>query len=286
MDKINQYLTYGVPDYLAIKLQALEISVSDAKKLPQKTLMKQFFLTKEEVSLLKRFITRIPIRENVAFKLLENSNFTCCVCKGEKGSSYIIHHINQYWISQGNSYENLAILCPNDHDRAHMKGFSLTKALSASEIKKAKKNWEKIVFENKNQEARKPKTKAQWNNLASKAATYLGEHIHEAHRGVLPWNESITAIFGNDGYDSEEGQHEVFLLRKALTKKNIREVAFGVCKEKYSWCLFVDSNNLEELDTILWTCWPEGSSNNPYQHTISSIAVSSYLTSPLYQILQ
>jgi len=100
-------------------------------------------------------ITRQPIPKDVVEKLLENSNYTCCICKGIKSTSYIIHHIEEYSTSQSNNYHNLAVLCPDDHDLAHKKGKSLTLKLTVEQITNAKYNWEKKVIELNIQKASK-----------------------------------------------------------------------------------------------------------------------------------
>jgi hypothetical protein len=71
------------------------------------------------------------------------------LCNGTKSDSYIIHHIEQYAISQNNSYHNLAVLCPNDHDLAHKEGFGLTLKITPDQIKKSKIKWEKVVQDQK-----------------------------------------------------------------------------------------------------------------------------------------
>ena len=141
---IETYLRYGIPSDAASKYEAVGLSVSTFRVTPIKKLVEHYGISSEEASWVKQCITRQPIQEEVVQELLENSNFVCCCCKGIKGDSYIIHHIVEYEISQDNTYENLAVLCLNDHDLAH-RAPGLTNKLTSDQIRKSKDNWEKQV---------------------------------------------------------------------------------------------------------------------------------------------
>ncbi|THF51734.1 HNH endonuclease [Flavobacterium supellecticarium] len=139
------YIQYGVSSDLAQKLKLLGIPKTTFEKTSNKNLREKYFLPDDEIILVKELIKRQPIREDIIEKLLENSNYTCCICKGTKGKSYIIHHIEEYSTSQNNEYHNLAVLCPDDHDIAHKKGKSLTLKLTENQINNAKYKWEEEV---------------------------------------------------------------------------------------------------------------------------------------------
>ena len=79
-------------------------------------------LTIEEVQEFKTCVARQQIEAVTLDMLLTRSNHTCCVCKGVKSSAIVVHHIEKYELSQDNSYSNLAVLCPDDDDRAHHPG--------------------------------------------------------------------------------------------------------------------------------------------------------------------
>jgi hypothetical protein len=78
----------------------------------------------------------------VSFALLERSNFVCNVCKGDKSHAFLIHHIEEYQQSQDNSYNNLIVLCPSDHDMVH-RGLALQ--LTPDHLKRCKQGWETQV---------------------------------------------------------------------------------------------------------------------------------------------
>jgi tetratricopeptide (TPR) repeat protein len=138
------YLRYGISSDVAAKLESLELSVTVFRVTSIQKLTEHYGISAEEASWIKKCITRQPIDVAVLQELLENSNFVCCCCKGIKGDSYIIHHIIEYEISQDNSYGNLALLCPNDHDLAH-RSPGLTNKLTPDQIRKSKTNWERQV---------------------------------------------------------------------------------------------------------------------------------------------
>lgn len=146
MDKrITTYLQYGVPIDKAKSAIANSLSASTFKKLSKEQLISKYNFNNEDIDFIKHCLNRNPIDENIINTLLERNNYMCCICKGEKSDAYIIHHIEEYSISQNNSYDNLAVLCPNDHDLAHRKGIHLTNKLTPKQIKAAKDKWEKLV---------------------------------------------------------------------------------------------------------------------------------------------
>lgn len=146
----NTYIQYGVPSNWAHEYDQKGISVSTFKQTSKRNLLEKYNISKPQIDFVKNCLLRKPIDENIIFKLLENSRFVCCLCKGQKSDAYIIHHIIEYSQSQDNTYPNLAVLCPNDHDLAHRNGNALTNKITEQQIREAKKNWEqKVKEENK-----------------------------------------------------------------------------------------------------------------------------------------
>lgn len=140
----DTYLQYGVPSEMALKYESIGLSVTTFRATPISQVVDHYVIPYDEVTWVKRCITRQPIDKEIVQRLLENSNFVCCCCKGLKSDSYIIHHIEEYEISQDNSYANLAVLCLNDHDLAH-RSPKLTNKLTQDQIIKCKNNWEQQV---------------------------------------------------------------------------------------------------------------------------------------------
>jgi hypothetical protein len=140
---LNTLLQYGVASDLATKANSAGLTVTKARSLSQKDMVSRFGLSTAEAKILSHCVRREPIDEQIVQLLLERSNFVCSMCKGQKGHSYIIHHIVEYEKTQDNTYNNLIVLCPVDHDLAHQGG--LTLRLTESQLRTTKAKWEQQV---------------------------------------------------------------------------------------------------------------------------------------------
>lgn len=116
-------LQYGLPNDFAKRVRDAGLTVTKARALSITDLILKYGLSPSEAKLLTESVRRQPIDPDVVSLLLQRSNFLCNVCKGDKGVSYILHHIVEYEQTQDNTYDNLVVLCPNDHDLAHQRGF-------------------------------------------------------------------------------------------------------------------------------------------------------------------
>jgi len=86
---------------------------------------------------------RPPIPEKTLYDLLYHSSHICCVCHDpERG--VIVHHIEPWAKSGSHDEQNLAVLCPLCHDKAHTKS-SLTRGLTPSHVRHHKNEWQKKV---------------------------------------------------------------------------------------------------------------------------------------------
>lgn len=141
---VGTFLQYGISEDLADRAIASRLTISKVRALTLAEIEERGF-RENEARELKSSLQRKPIDKDDLFRLLENSNFLCCVCKGVKGKSIIVHHIEPYATSQDNRYENLIVLCPNDHDLAHRDEGNLSLSLSVKDLQKSKANWEQEV---------------------------------------------------------------------------------------------------------------------------------------------
>ena len=148
-----KYLQYGIPNHIAHALESKGLNITKLRSSSKSELSKIYGLKQSDIDLIKHCIQRKPIPEDTVNLLLENSNFLCCMCKGDKSKSFIIHHIDEYHKSQDNSYKNLAVLCLDDHDLAHRKGISLTTKITKTQILTSKRNWEKLVKRNNSEKS-------------------------------------------------------------------------------------------------------------------------------------
>jgi hypothetical protein len=84
---------------------------------------------------------RVPIPPELATEVMFRSDLTCCVCRMPKISTQI-HHINDD--PSDNRFENLAVLCLQDHDQTQSNG-GLGRKLNAYLIIRYRDDWLKIV---------------------------------------------------------------------------------------------------------------------------------------------
>ncbi|GEP51957.1 hypothetical protein FNO01nite_26290 [Flavobacterium noncentrifugens] len=142
---MEKLLQYGINTELASLAINVGLNLTSIRGTSKKNLIAVYGLDKYQATILKECVTRNPINEADVQRLLERNSATCCVCKGIKSDAYIIHHIEHYNISQNNDYDNLALLCPNDHELAHREGEALANKLTPKQIKQFKRNWENYV---------------------------------------------------------------------------------------------------------------------------------------------
>lgn len=243
----ENFIKYGIDEDLSKKLVDFDLTVSKCKALSQNDLKNKYKLNENEISIVKTSTKRQPIDKKVVDTLLKNSNYICNVCKGEKSHSFIIHHIEEYEKSQDNSYNNLIVLCPSDHDLAHKQGVSLTNKISKSQLRKLKTEWEEEV-------RKKNEIKASENiNIRDEVVDFV--NIQRLEELVLLTFKRIPdtyvtpslknkKILNNDGFFDEEyvrknlssspmlfsyinageGIHYLELLRKIVKKKNFIDI--------------------------------------------------------------
>ena len=138
-------IKYGIDKNLASVAHRKSLTVTAIRATSKKNLIEKYNLSDVQAAKLKLAVTRTPIDDAVAEQLLYNNSYTCCLCKGTKSDAFVIHHIEHYNVSQDNSYENLAVLCPNDHELAHREGEALANKIKPSQIKAGKRKWESLV---------------------------------------------------------------------------------------------------------------------------------------------
>jgi hypothetical protein len=174
----NNLIQYGVDTDLAAKAAENSLSLTKIRSLSITDIATKFGMTSDEAGILKECVSREPIKENIIDCLLQRSNFLCNICKGDKGRSYIIHHVDHYQETQDNSYNNLIVLCPTDHDLAHRSG--LTLSINKRQLRAAKIAWEKQVEHSNAKKASKSI------NIDESAIDYVNVvRIEEACRSIF-----------------------------------------------------------------------------------------------------
>jgi len=89
-----KFLQYGVSQELGQRAVTAGLTITKVRTASQKDIKDKGF-TGEEAKALKAAVVRQPIDEAVLLSLLENSNYLCNCCKGDKGQSFIVHHIEE-----------------------------------------------------------------------------------------------------------------------------------------------------------------------------------------------
>jgi hypothetical protein len=87
---------------------------------------------------------RPPIPTPTLTKLLFDNRFLCCVCR-DQNKPIIVHHIVDWAISHSHEASNLAVLCLEHHNAAHITG-GLTQRLDATTLRHLKAKWEAAVL--------------------------------------------------------------------------------------------------------------------------------------------
>ncbi len=90
---------------------------------------------------MKQKKSRISIPDDLATKVMFDSDRTCCVCRLEK-IKIQIHHVDSD--PSNNSYNNLAVLCLNCHSEAHTNP-AFSRRLGPDLILMYNKSWREIV---------------------------------------------------------------------------------------------------------------------------------------------
>lgn len=85
----------------------------------------------------------IPIQ--TLMQVLFANRFTCCICRNsERG--IILHHIIPWEASRDHGAANLAVLCLEHHEKAHIRS-TLSRNLDADALRSFKTDWEERCWE-------------------------------------------------------------------------------------------------------------------------------------------
>jgi len=186
----EKYIQYGVSNEVATDLAKRGISLTTFKNTSIKNLVEKYGLELNTVQFVKKCVKREAIQQEIIQLLLDNSNYVCCLCKSNK-DGYIIHHILEYSTNQDNSYDNLAVLCPNHHDLAHRQGIALTNRITPEQIKESKRKWEDEVRQKNDLSAKR--SKSEFDNLNLSGITFQTVELRNNTPINIDVNYTITA---------------------------------------------------------------------------------------------
>lgn len=96
----------------------------------------------ENARKIKKAITRQPIPRETLLRLVDESDWSCCLCFNvDQRRHVIIHHIVPYEKTQDHSYENLVVLCLEHHAHVHSKSDLTGDLLPAPLVRQKKQDF-------------------------------------------------------------------------------------------------------------------------------------------------
>jgi len=127
----------GLSTSLAEELRRRGLTLAKLKQLSPEELSELGIPTECHETI--RSGSRPPVPDAVIFDLMYNCRSICCVCHNSN-NGVIIHHIIPWSESRNHEKDNLVILCPNCHDRAHTTR-ELTRELPPEQLRHHKNTW-------------------------------------------------------------------------------------------------------------------------------------------------
>jgi hypothetical protein len=116
-----------------------------------------------------------------------------------------------------------------------------------------------------------------------KIARYFSQYLFSVWGGAVQWTPELVAVFGNDGYISEEGEEtksfrKVQKFRSEIKARNIKELAFGTDSGGYTWSMIIEYGEARSIHNLLWECMEY----NEVQR-IKAIASLTSMDEPFYE---
>ena len=152
--------------------------------------------------------SRPSIPDELSTEILYLSDHTCCICN-DRGSHVQIHHIDEK--SANNVLENLAVLCVNCHEKAHIKG-GFSRKLNSKIIIKYSNEWIKRVKRRRDQIDKVVKQPG--SKIKIEERDYANEESHEEYMRHFELN-----------FDVEKKQLQDYALKILEFKKTINKFA-------------------------------------------------------------
>ena len=110
-------LKYGISENIVDVLLDHNYTVSKIRVASKEDLN---FLQSDQIKIVKENIRRNPIPDDIFEQLVRDSELLCCFCWNiDDNKPIVIHHIEEYNISQNNNYDNLVDVCSNHHADKH-----------------------------------------------------------------------------------------------------------------------------------------------------------------------
>lgn len=134
---IESLLRHGLDLKLAKRLSGDGYTVTALRKTSEEKLAR-LGLTLEQRTSVRGGRPPVPIE--TLHRLLFESRNTCCLCRGEKSDSVIVHHIRPWAETHSHDECNLIVLCLSCHGEAHTRR-ELSRNLTPELLEHAKAQW-------------------------------------------------------------------------------------------------------------------------------------------------
>lgn len=129
----------GIDSATALKIQQLGWTLGRLQQAGKDEELRALGLSPSSIADL-RGGARPAIPADTLTRVLFANRFTCCVCRSSD-KAIIVHHIEPWATSHDHSEENLAVLCHDDHEKAHRVS-SLGRNLDHEALTGFKRKWE------------------------------------------------------------------------------------------------------------------------------------------------
>lgn len=147
---IAKLLSSGFDSNFADRIGQKGYTLTQLKQSSKRDLLTDFSV--EEVDQILLLVKRRPIPTDIVQRLIEESDWKCCMCrKFDIEQPVIIHHIQEHSKTHNDDYENLVVLCLNHHAAAHTKCDIARDPLPAELLRLRKKEWTTEVQQFKEQ---------------------------------------------------------------------------------------------------------------------------------------
>jgi hypothetical protein len=122
-----------------------------------------------------------------------------------------------------------------------------------------------------------------------KIARYFSQYLFSVWGGAVQWTPEFVAVFGNDGYISEDGEEtksfgKVQKFRSEIKARNIKELAFGTDSDGFTWSMIVEYGKARIIHELLWKCMEYNEAQRINAITnLTSMDESFYETSDIFR---
>jgi hypothetical protein len=251
--KVEHLLARGLDSALAEKVIDAGYSLAKLASATKEELRDRLG-NEYEANLVYDAAHRSPIAEDVLSRLVAECDWKCCICADMSLVPVIIHHVEEHHKTQDDSYENLALLCPQHHALAHSTWTIARHPLPPELIRARKQQWiEKVKLFKQGKWQPSPDANAQRMAFLKSDIDALGEYRAFFDRRAFhdPFDQE-----GNMGDFVTTLDHLALILKTGMRQTRQRELPPTKPKETFdnqNWAMALEmlGHRVEEVQTRL-----------------------------------